>query len=138
MSVHYRLLRCNIKSSKNYGKYYARATMLQEVDMQTLARRIQARCSLTEADATAAIIALEHEVRQALHDGCKVNLGELGSFSLGIKSDMVDCPADFNTQRHIHGFTCHYTPCGHRSRIEDRTLVRPFTEGCKAEPMDEE
>ena len=137
MAIFYRMTRCNIRSNKNYGKYYACAAKMQEMGMDEIVRRIQESCSLTEGDVWAAVIALEKEVRKALQDGYKVNLDGLGSFSLGIKSAVVDRPSDFNAKQHVKGFTCRYLPCGHRTRSEDSTLVRPFTEGCKVARLPE-
>jgi hypothetical protein len=50
MAIKYYLTKCNIKSSSNYGKYYARTLRGNEVTLDDLEREIEHACSATRGD----------------------------------------------------------------------------------------
>lgn len=76
-------------------KWYARAKARGEVDLRSMAERIQEKCTVTKADTMAVLTALEDEVCQALSNGEIVRLGEIGSLQVGVKSRAVDRREDF-------------------------------------------
>ena len=131
MAIYYTLQQNNIKSSKYYGMWYAHAKKQGELNMNKIEQLIQNSCTVTKADIRAVLAALREVVEDGLKDGKVVNLGELGKLYLGIQSECVTTPSEFLPAKHIKRLVCKYSPEGHRSNINNRRLVRPFT--CKCE-----
>ena len=133
MAIHYKMPQNNIKSSKMYGKWYAHAVKQGEMTLRDIEQQIQERCSLKASDVRAAVAALKEVVEEGLKNGMVVNLDELGKLYLSIQSECVDRPEDFSVERHVRGIICKYTPEGHRSKLGNGRLVRPFTNDCDLE-----
>ena len=136
MAVIYRLMKNQIKSSKNYGKYYAHTIQRGEVKQQQIEERIQANCSAKASDVRLVLRELFDTIRDYLQDGYVVNLEEMGKFSLSVKSTCVKQPSDFMPSKHIKGFKCNYTPQGHRYKVGEGRLAghikRHLLDGCQA------
>ena len=136
MAVIYRLMKNQIKSSKNYGKYYAHTIRRGEVKQQQIEERIQANCSAKASDVRLVLRELFDTIRDYLQDGYVVNLEEMGKFSLSVKSTCVKQPSDFMPSKHIKGFKCNYTPQGHRYKVGEGRLAgrikRHLLDGCQA------
>ena len=136
MAVIYRLMKNQIKSSKNYGKYYAHTIRRGEVKQQQIEERIQANCSAKASDVRLVLRELFDTIRDYLQDGYVVNLEEMGKFSLSVKSTCVKQPSDFMPSKHIKGFKCNYTPQGHRYKVGEGRPVghikRHLLDGCQA------
>jgi predicted histone-like DNA-binding protein len=125
-----------IKSSKNYGKYYAHTIRRGEVKQQQIEERIQANSSAKASDVRLVLRELFDTIRDYLQDGYVVNLEEMGKFSLSVKSTCVKQPSDFMPSKHIKGFKCNYTPQGHRYKVGEGRLAghikRHLLDGCQA------
>lgn len=136
MAVIYKLMKNQIKSSKNYGKYYAHTIRRGEVKQQQIEERIQANCSAKASDVRLVLRELFDTIRDYLQDGYVVNLEEMGKFSLSVKSTCVKQPSDFMPSKHIKGFKCNYTPQGHRYKVGEGRLAghikRHLLDGCQA------
>ena len=136
MAVMYRLMKNEIKSSKNYGKYYAHTIRCGEVKQQQIEERIQANCSAKASDVRLVLRELFDTIRDYLQDGYVVNLEEMGKFSLSVKSTCVKQPSDFMPSKHIKGFKCNYTPQGRRYKAGEGRPVghikRHLLDGCQA------
>ena len=42
-------------------------------------------------------------------------------------------PKDFSVSKHVKGLKCNFTPTGQRRGMGDRSISRPFFDGCKIE-----
>ncbi|MBZ9651007.1 HU family DNA-binding protein [Psychroflexus montanilacus] len=82
------------KDGTNPEVYILQTKVKAELSMQELCYRINQSCSLTEADVLACISQLNHQVWDALQQGYKVNLGDLGSFKMAVQSASKPQPSD--------------------------------------------
>jgi predicted histone-like DNA-binding protein len=77
-------------------KYYAIAVADGRTDLKRLAKMIAMQCTVNRADCLAVLAALEDNIIMELQEGRVINLGELGTFQLGISAvgqataDLVD------------------------------------------------
>jgi len=130
MAINYKLQRCNIKSNKNYGKYYAQAVHNDTMSQRELEERIESNCTAKASDVRVVLKELVETMRQALQAGRTVKIDELGSFSISLKSECVDSPEQFSERDHIRGFRCNFIPAGERRGNGDHTIQHTMTDGC--------
>lgn len=139
MSIKYRLLQNKIKSSKNYGKYYAHTVKAGEVTLEEIERMVEQSCSAKASDVRMVVKELFDSIRHYMQAGYVVKLGDLGRFSISVKSVCVDDPGKFRVDKHLSGFKCNYTPSGHRYKPGNGDLThrmhRDLLDGCKAEEI---
>ena len=137
MSIQYKLMKNEIKSSKNYGKYYAHTVRRGHVTLEDIEELVEKATTATRGDVRLVVGALFDYIKSYMQAGYVVQLGDLGSFSIAVKSICVDDPDEFRNDRHLAGFRCKYTPAGHRMRPNKGESVgriqRGLLEGCKAE-----
>ena len=67
-------------------KFYAKAVGNGKTDLKRLAKMIAMQCTVNRADCLAVLAALEDNIILELQDGKIVQLGDLGTFQLGVKS----------------------------------------------------
>lgn len=67
-------------------KFYARAVGNGRTDLKRLAKLVAMQCTVNRADCLAVLAALEDNIIMELQDGRIVQLGELGTFQLGVSS----------------------------------------------------
>jgi predicted histone-like DNA-binding protein len=132
MAVNYKLRKNNIKGNKHYGKYYAQTVHSNRMTLSDIMREIEANCSLKESDVIAVMTELKAIMRYALQDGQIVDLDDLGSFYINVKSIPVDKPEDFKGNKHLLGFELKYRPAAKRTARKDHHLTHTLTIGCQA------
>lgn len=110
MAVHIRLVRNNIKSSRSYGKYFAKTVSQGEVTLKDLAAEACRNCSASTGDVILVLTELEDMLKQRLAEGQTVRIEGIGSFSLRVKSIGVDDPKTLNLGRHIKRIVCRFLP----------------------------
>ena len=136
MAIHIRLVRNNIKSSKSYGKYFAKAVSQGEVTMKELAEEAATNCGISRGDFIRGVTELQDMMKHRLSDGQTVVIEGIGRFSLRVESIGVDNPKEFNIARHISRFICGCLPSGRRINAGRGTKNGPilydFCEGVKA------
>ncbi|WP_163709654.1 HU family DNA-binding protein [Mangrovibacterium lignilyticum] len=88
MSVKYRLIQQATPGIKGGGqyKYYARACERRKVTLDEIADTLSHRSSLTRGDVVATLVGLVDLIPDLLLNNNTVELGELGTFSLNLKS----------------------------------------------------
>lgn len=67
-------------------KFYAKAVGNGRTDLKRLSKMIAMQCTVNRADCLAVLAALEDNIIMELQDGKIVQLGDLGTFQLGVKS----------------------------------------------------
>ena len=67
-------------------KFYAKAVGDGRTNLKRLAKMVAMQCTVNRADCLAVLAALEDNIIMELQDGRIVQLGELGTFQLGIRS----------------------------------------------------
>jgi predicted histone-like DNA-binding protein len=124
-----------VKSSANYGKYYARTMKGSEVTLDDIEREIEHSCSATRGDVKLVLQTFHDVWKRHLQQGHRVNLNalELGRYHITVKSRMADTPEIFTARTHITGFELNHTPTGHWTDGNDRHIQREVTKGCKAQ-----
>jgi predicted histone-like DNA-binding protein len=68
-------------------KYYTQAVSDGFVDLERLAYLVSNQCTVREADCLAVLNALQHNVMDELSQGRTVQLGSLGNFQVGVRSE---------------------------------------------------
>lgn len=129
MEVHIRLVRNSIKSSRSYGKYFAKTVSQGEVTLKDLAAEACRNCSASTGDVILVLTELEDMLKQRLAEGQTVRIEGIGSFSLRVKSIGVDDPKTFNLGRHIKRIVCRFLLASHRRH--DHRISYNFSEGVK-------
>ena len=78
-------------------KYYVATKATGEINFRDLSRITSQQCTVHEADCYAVLIALEHNIKDALSFGKIVRLGTLGSFQISISSYGAEIKKELNT-----------------------------------------
>jgi predicted histone-like DNA-binding protein len=79
--------RRNPQDSAAPEQYYAHAIADGFVDLERLAYLVANQCTVREADCLAVLNALQHNVMDELAQGRVVQLGNLGNFQVGVRSN---------------------------------------------------
>lgn len=141
MAIFYRLVKNNIKSSKNYGKFYAHTVKQGKVSMEQIEQTIQKNCTAKASDVRLVLRELFDTVKQYMQDGYVVDLCEMGKFHISVQSTPVDNPKEFRTDKHITGFKCNYTPYGERYKANEGKATgcihHEWTDDCEAKKQEE-
>lgn len=128
MAVFYRLYQNNNENFVNKGKWYARATMTETVDMKKLAERIQRNCTAKKSDVWAVLTELVEVMQDELQASHRVKLDGFGAFKIGIQSAGADSVKDFTAIKHVKGLRVIFQP---ETKISaDKTRTRTFLTGC--------
>ena len=122
MALHIKLIRNNIKSSKSYGKYFAKSVSQGEITLDEIGKEICRNSSFSEGTVIGVVTELQDTLKEKLRDGQTVVLP-------GVESIGVDDPKDFNIRRHITRIICGFLPAGRR--IQGRHILYDFCEGVK-------
>ena len=110
MAVRYKLYQNAIKTSKNYKKWYARATVNDVITTEQIAYKIQQNCSVKKSDVKAVLDEMVEVMTEALQDGKRVKIGGIGSFKIALSSKPSDNREDFNARQCIYGLRVAFNP----------------------------
>lgn len=77
------------------AKFYGIPVCYNQLDIDDLAERISANCTVTRADCLAVLASLQEQIILALQEGSKVHLGDLGSFRLTFRGSGADTAEDY-------------------------------------------
>jgi len=91
MAYHYKAT-FRKKPGTQEGKYYAQIKSIGKIEVQELANEIGALTALNSTDVKSVIDAFIQVIPQHLTRGFRVNLGELGSFSVTARSEGQKSP----------------------------------------------
>lgn len=110
MSINYRKQERNVNFNGTTKKMYDAKIVYQGVkELKDIEQSICHACSLTEADVSAAIKALQYVIMEEISNGYIVDLGDLGRFKASFTSKAVDS-ADKVSKKDIKNLTCIYKP----------------------------
>ncbi|MFA5330706.1 MAG: HU family DNA-binding protein [Prolixibacteraceae bacterium] len=76
------------------SKFYASAVHLRKIELDQLATSVAERCSLRRSDVHGVLIALMDIIPSELLEGNIIDLGNLGSFYVSVKSEGVATEED--------------------------------------------
>ena len=128
MSIYYKVFQSNRKNSPTNGKWYGRAAMIETDSIDDLAKRIQEKCTVNEADVLAVIKALISEMTRSLQSSHRVKFPGFGTFKLGISSKPAEKKEDFSASliKNVHVL---FTPELRKS--QDGNSTRTFVNGVR-------
>ena len=102
-----------VKSMKKPGtdqkQFYIQVAPTVPLTLETIAKNISSRCTVTETDCLAVLNELETEVITAARNGNSVRLGKLGSFRPTISSAGVKTAADAKVSL-VKAVRCRFNP----------------------------
>jgi len=79
--------RLNPQDVNAENKFYAKAISQGVIDFERLAYLVSNQCTVRESDCYAVLRALEHNIMDELKQGKVVQLGGLGNFQVGVRSN---------------------------------------------------
>ena len=103
---------CTLEKKRTEDRYYARSRKTGSVGFDQFSEEIASNCSAKPSDVILVLTELCDVMRHHLLAGEEIDIPGLGSFHVGVKSDSVENPSDFDAERHIHdlhivsGFDC--------------------------------
>lgn len=109
MSIRYRKVQDNREKSKNRGKWYGRAVILDEISTKELADEIAHATTVTYADVLAVLAETAVFMRNHLLNSQKVTLDGIGSFRVGMTTRPAESFDKFDSSN-ISGYHIIYTP----------------------------
>ena len=109
MSVRYRKVQEKRQGNKNFGKWYGRAIVLNNVTTKELAEEIAHSTTATYADTLAVLNELSVALRRHLLNSDRVEIEGIGAFKVGIRSAPANTSADFGAQN-VKSYRINYQP----------------------------
>ena len=110
MSVRYVLKKVNNDKSPINGKWYARAKMIDVVDIEKLSKEIQDSCSVKKSDVLAVLTELVEHMTTHLQNSHRVKINGFGSFRVGLKTKAADSPKTFKVATNVKGLHVIFQP----------------------------
>ena len=110
LHIFYKMYQNNIKTSKNYKKWYARAKTVQTVGLAELATMVEANCTAQTGDVRLVLESLVKTMRHELQNGHRLKLDGLGSFSIRFSTKPSDNREDFNIRQCVHKLRVQFQP----------------------------
>ena len=138
MSVKFRKVQNKIESSKAFNKWYGRIVYTDTVTTDQLAALIEANCTVKRADVLAVLSELSVVIKNELANSHRVEINDLGTFKLGLKSIGQEKEDDF-TANSITGAKVMFVPITHRINghyVKDMTAQCRFAEHKRFEPKE--
>ena len=109
MSVRYRKVQEKREGNKNYGKWYGRAIVLNNVSTKELAEEISHSTTATLSDTLAVLNELSVALRRHLLNSDRVEIEGIGAFKVGIRTAPANTSADFGAQN-VKSYRINYQP----------------------------
>ena len=109
MSVRYRKVQEKREGNKNYGKWYGRAVVLNNVTTKELAEEIAHSTTATYADTLAVLNELSVALRRHLLNSDRVEIEGIGAFKVGIRTAPANTSAEFGAQN-VKSYKVNYQP----------------------------
>ena len=109
MSVRYRKVQEKRQGNKNFGKWYGRAVVLNNVSTKELAEEISHSTTATLSDTLAVLNELSVALRRHLLNSDRVEIEGIGAFKVGIRTVAANTSADFGAQN-VKSYRINYQP----------------------------
>lgn len=120
----YVLYQDNRETSRYNGQYYARSKMLKTVTFEGLIDHIAEHAStFSRAEVAGVMYQLQDCIMELLQQGNRVQLGNLGSFSLTLQSKPAETIEAFNVNTNVVGIRLRFLPSRtKRSNLSSRSI----------------
>ncbi|MCI6619315.1 MAG: HU family DNA-binding protein [Prevotella sp.] len=110
MPVLFKLFQDNRANSATKGKFYARALVTGVKDLNALSKEIAHSTTVTEADCLAVLKELSNVMVSKLQDGYRIDLPDIGSFKIGLRTKPADTATEFNIAKNVSGYRLNFVP----------------------------
>jgi predicted histone-like DNA-binding protein len=110
MPVLYKLNQDKRETSKTKGKWYARSVQVGTIDIEGLAKIMQANCTIKAADIKAVLTELVETMSAQLQSSMRVKLDGLGAFKIGLKTKAAATAKDFSASQNVVGMRVNFQP----------------------------
>ena len=94
----------------SFGKYVARVMHFNTITQEDIEREIEHNCTATAADVQLVTRQLYDTIIRHLQAGDKVEIPNMGTMKLEVKSKAVDEAKDFDPGKHITSYSLHFIP----------------------------
>ena len=86
MPLFYRKYKNNNSQSEGYGKWYGRPVIVETVEIDAIAQRMQDSCTVKKSDVKAVLEELGPTIKLLLQDSKRVRIPSLGCFKLSMST----------------------------------------------------
>lgn len=121
---------CTLEKKRTDNRYYARSRKTGSVGFDQFSEEISENCTAKRSDVILVLTELCDVMRHHLLAGEEITIPHLGSFHVGVKSDSVESPEEFDPQRHIHDLHIKFRPFSRRDPVTWK-LTRPMLDEAK-------
>ncbi len=101
--LYYRKYKNNNSHSKGYGKWYARAINMETVEIEAIADKMQANCTVKRADILAVLSELGPTIKDMLQESKRVHIPYVGYLKLGISTTGEAEAEKFSARQNVKG-----------------------------------
>ena len=108
MAVLYKLQQDNRDTSTHKGMWYARAKMLDIIELDELAQLIQDNTTAKKADAQAVLTEMVEQMRALLKRSYAVRIPGLGIFKVGLKTSPAPSAKEFSAANNVKGMRLNF------------------------------
>ena len=109
MAIYYRKIQNHIKGSPEYGKWYPKAVVSNNISTEAIAEELSHNSTLTFSDIMAVLIEFSMAIRRHLLQGEKVQMYRIGSFRAGLKTTLSETKEECGKDN-ILGYRILFTP----------------------------
>ena len=126
---------CTLEKKRTDNRYYARSRKTGSVGFEQFSEEISENCTAKRSDVILVLTELCDVMRHHLLAGEEITIPHLGSFHVGVKSDSVENPEEFDPQRHIHDLHIKFRPFSRRDPVTWK-LTRPMLDDAEVVVME--
>ena len=108
MAVLYKLQQDNRENSTHRGMWYARAKMLDIIELDELAQLIQDNTTAKKADAQAVLTEMVEQMKGLLQKSYAVRIPGLGIFKIGLRTSPANTPKEFTAAKNVKGMRLNF------------------------------
>lgn len=105
---------CTLEKKRTENRYFARSRKTGRVEFDQFSEEISRNCSAKPSDVNLVLTELCEVMHRHLLNGEEIVIPDLGSFHIGVRSDSVENPKDFDLHRHLHGLHIKFRPTSRR------------------------
>ena len=108
MAVLYKLQQDNRSTSTHKGEWYARAKMLDIIELNELAQLIQDNTTAKKADAQAVLTEMVEQMKGLLQKSYAVRIPGLGIFKIGLRTSPAPTAKEFSAAKNVKGMRLNF------------------------------
>lgn len=110
MAVFYRLVQDNRDNSRHKGEWYARAKMIDTINLDEIAQRIQDNTTAKKADALAVLTEMVEVIKDFIQKSYAVRIDGLGTFKMGLSTSPAPTAKEFSAVKNVKGLHVNFQP----------------------------